>query len=115
MHMITDYTTIKTDYVKQRLKETSWSERQYIEDLMQIENFVDGEAGGMDALYMGNSLKTHYPEEWRAIWMELKPELYKALLEAEKKDTQSSLQRRKGKGTEADTKSKESWKKMGGK
>lgn len=67
------YDEIKTQFVKDRLRETRWYRRRYIDDLMRLERLIaksprTGWAGAI--VYQG--LGERYPVEKACIWAEIK-------------------------------------------
>ena len=112
------YTNAKSNFVKEVIKNTSWNKRQYIERLLDIEKFATTGYCSTGAGYIRMSLKSKYPKEWEAIWLELNPEEYKSTLDYEKKEKErtrkENLQFKKEESLEL-KRDKEAWKKMGGK
>jgi len=63
---------ITTRFVRDRLRETSWADRWYIEDLYHIERFV--KQGGVKSVMQGyrrQALMLHHPVEWECISREI--------------------------------------------
>ena len=83
---MTDFTKIKTKFVKNKLKNTSWSKREYIKQLMFLESWISEEIRGLGAAYKAHVLKEKYAKEYKAIFLELAPEEYKRLKEKEKRN-----------------------------
>ena len=70
--MVADYSTIRTEFVRNRLRETRWEDREYIQQLMGIERIIcQGGArnGAVRVLY--ERLVRRYPVEHGAIYGEL--------------------------------------------
>ncbi len=68
-----DYSTIKTEFVQQRLRETRWEDRQYVQELMAIERIIaqgGPRTGAARLLY--ERLIRRYPVEHSAIVLELR-------------------------------------------
>ncbi len=71
------YDKIVTQFVKDRLKETSWFEREYINALIKLEGFISryphlGWMGGR----MYNGLSLCNPVEKQCIWEEIEEGTY---------------------------------------
>lgn len=111
------YTNIKSNFVKNELKKTSWKDRAYIDDLMKIERLVFGETFGWPTGYIRNYLKTKYPKQWKAIHLELDPKGYKKALELDQKEKKKTQQEEKKFNKEVDEeqqRQKAAWKRAGG-
>ena len=89
---MTDFTKIKTKFVKNKLKNTSWSKREYIKQLMFLESWISEEIRGLGAAYKAHVLKEKYAKEYKAIFLELAPEDYKRL---KKKETKKKKKEKK--------------------
>jgi hypothetical protein len=63
--------SISTQFVRDRLRETSWANRQYIEDLYRLERFLKQGIGGLTSAYLFKSLSDMYPVERECIKREL--------------------------------------------
>ncbi len=67
-----DYSTIKTQFVRDRLRETRWEEREYIQQLMGIERIIcQGGPRNSAARLLYERLVRRYPIEHGAIFSEL--------------------------------------------
>lgn len=80
------YAEIKSKFVKKEVKKTAWKDREYIDHLMSIEKFALGTYVSSGHGYIRNILKGRYPEQWKAIWLELNPLLYKEIVKREKRE-----------------------------
>lgn len=74
--MARDYNEIKTEFVRDRLKETSFEERSYINALMALEIFVDRQMNkkyisSTDGRYF-NELSRRFPMEYECIKKEMR-------------------------------------------
>jgi hypothetical protein len=85
-----DYSAFKTQFVQQRLRETRWEDRQYVQELMAIERLVlQGGPRTAGARLIHERLVRRYPVEYGIIANELRRgELtsdgqFKLLLEAQ--------------------------------
>jgi hypothetical protein len=68
-----DYATIRTQFVQDRLCETRWEDRQYIQELMAIERIVArGAPRAGTARLLCERLLKRYPVEHGAIALELR-------------------------------------------
>jgi len=68
-----DYGTIKTEFVQQRLRETRWEDRQYVQELMAIERLIlQGGPKTAAARLLHERLSKRYPVEYGAIALEIK-------------------------------------------
>jgi hypothetical protein len=80
------YTAVKSEYIKTKIIGTNWnnkSRRNYLNILIELEDYVLNGAGGWaHAIYIG-SLRDHYREEYDKIFKELKPEAYQQQKEQE--------------------------------
>ncbi len=68
-----DYSTIRTQFVADRLKETRWEDREYIQHLMGLERIVlHGGPQNSAARLLYERLVRRYPVEHGAILVELR-------------------------------------------
>ena len=69
-----DYTNIESGFIRDRLSETSWENRGYIEELLrlreQLGRRISGRMGMYDAMSCGLRAK-RYPAEEKALLLEL--------------------------------------------
>jgi hypothetical protein len=69
---VADYSTIRTQFVRDRLRETRWEDREYIQQLMGIERIIcQGGARNSAARLLYERLVRRYPIEHCAIFSEL--------------------------------------------
>jgi len=69
---VTDYSKIRTQFVRDRLRETRWEEREYIQQLMGIERIIcQGGPRNSAARLLYERLVRRYPVEHGAIFSEL--------------------------------------------
>jgi len=80
------YSEIKSEFVKKELKKTAWKEREYIKDLMKIEELATGVLKGVMVFHWTRHYPPRYPAQWKAIWKELNPEGYKRWLDRSRKE-----------------------------
>ncbi|MCK4429578.1 MAG: hypothetical protein KAU95_04325, partial [Candidatus Aenigmarchaeota archaeon] len=110
--------TPKSKFVKKKIKETSWKDREYIKDLIMIEQYVLVGNLGLTTGYIVGRLKSKYPKEWKIIHQELNPKEYKKTLKEEReerlkeKGEEEKFEKEEAKEERRDLKM---WKKLGGK
>ena len=112
------YTDIKSTFVTNELKKTSWKKREYIDDLMKIEMLVSGKTFGLPTGYIRKHLKRKYPQQWKAIFLELDPKGYEKALQRDQKEKEKEQQKEKKfkkEVYEEGERDKEAWKRAGGK
>ena len=85
---------------------------------MDIETFATGDYCSSGAGYIRLILKEKYPEQWKAIWLELNPKGYDQNLKREKKEAE--LEREEGEKFRKEERlevrrDREEWKRIGGK
>jgi len=80
------YKEIKSNYIRQKIRETKWEDRSYISDLMSLESLILTGPGGMAGARLWVKLESQYPEEFKAIYFELKPEKAKEIFERKRKE-----------------------------
>lgn len=80
---MTDFNNIKTQYVRNKLKELEYNEenRNYINSLMVLERYHLGEPFNGMGLMLVNKLENEYNMEYREILKEVNPEGLKEYLE----------------------------------
>ncbi len=111
------YTNIKSELIKEAIKNTPWKKRQYIEDLIFLENSILHGVRGMGSNIRLHCLSSQYEKEYLKLFKELKPPIYKEVLEITRKEKSETRKiNRKIREEEALElkQDKESWKKMGG-
>ena len=85
-----DYGTIKTQFIGDRLKETKWEDREYVQQLMALERIIyqGGPKNGASKVLFERLIR-RYPIEYGAIATELRrgeltsPEEFRLLKEAQ--------------------------------
>lgn len=113
------YTDIKSIFVKNELKKTSLIDSMYIDDLMHLELLVSGKTFGLPTGNIREYLKLKYPDQWKAIFLELNPKGYKKELALDqKKEKKRQRLEEKYAGAEEMRKERqkriEAWKRAGG-
>lgn len=89
---MTDFTKIKSNYVKEKIKGLSYSKKnkKYINDLMKLErSIVEGFKGWAVSLAY-HSLKNKYNKDYDLIFKELDPEGYKEWIQEMKIETRNT-------------------------
>jgi len=109
------YSEIKSEFVKNELKKTAWKDREYIEDLIKIEELATGVWKGVIVFHWTNHFPRKYPQHWKAIWQELNPKEYKEWFDRvqkeEKRDKRQEARWKKEEKEELQQEKKE-WQKM---
>jgi len=112
------YKDIKTEYVRNKVKNLSWNDSEYIDSLMYLESYVLGEIYGWAGNMKAHSLKNKYEMDYWQILKEINPKkfnkLYKEKIEEKvryaKEQEQLWLEEQK-----AEEKAKREWIELGGK
>jgi len=109
---------VNSSLIKNLIKKSNFNNRDYIDDLMDIELYVTGKLYGMWSGYKVNYLKETYPKEFKTIYKELDSKGFKQYLNQKRLDRQKERRlneeykkERKKEFQEA----KSEWKKAGGK
>lgn len=118
-----DYGTIReplTKYVRNKIKQASWKRgkgRDYIQDLLNLEYFIQNGPGGWSGGMLFHNMKDRYEKEYREMMNELDP---KALKRAEEEKRKEMLrEKREEKKAREEERKKEkrehkAWIKLGG-
>lgn len=113
------YTNTQSKFIRETIKKTSWKNRGYIEDLKDIEHFALGGNFGMYVTKLKwDKLSAKYPQEWKAIWEELRPGALARIAKEdreERRKEQEEDRRFKLEEEKERRKALAEWKKMGGK
>lgn len=80
------YNKIKTKYVRNKVRQASLKDKNYIDALIRIEEFANGGVMGLHSGYERLALQEQFSKEWKAINMEMWPKDYKKELEEERKE-----------------------------
>ena len=112
------YKNIKSEFIKNKIKETPWEAREYIDDLIKIEDFIlRGGPHSMAGGYLYHHIKNKYHQEWEIIYKELNPKEYAELIKREKEEKERARKedekRMQEEEKELERKRKE-WIEMGG-
>ena len=74
------YKDIKSQYLKNKIKNLSWEKRDYFDDLMTLEQWILGEISGWATAMMVHGLKGKYEIDYLEILQELRPKRFEELL-----------------------------------
>ena len=104
---------IRTEFVKNKLKglELNRKNKEYIENLIKLEQRISGESFGMMTSYINYMGKNSYPKEYKAIYQELNPQGWKDMKAWEKKEREEE-KREEAEQKEEDLKDEQDFKKM---
>ena len=95
----------------------SWDNRGYIDDLIMIEMFIDGEIHGFGGGYQANNLRLKYEKDYWEIFKELKPDEFKKRFdskEEEEKKFREQYEKYDEEVKKTLEKAKKEWVEMGG-
>ena len=112
------YNQIKSQFIKDKIKGLEWNNKnkEYIDDLVFIENYILGKSGGMGSAYRIHSLKNK--KEYELIYKELNPKEFekekKRELKEKEQEEKEDKEFEKEELKEKEQARKE-WLKMGGK
>ena len=112
------YEEVKSEFIKNKIKETRWEDRGYIDDLLKIEQHALGKLWGLWSGYIAKELESNYPKEWEIIYKEVNPKGWEARMkrerEYEEKKRIEDEERERRKNEEYERNRRE-WIEMGGK
>lgn len=111
------YSKIKSDYIRNRLAETVWADRRYIDDLIRLLQFVTLKVTTASTARSRSVLQQQYPDDWLELCREHSEDKYQhelAQREAARQFSETATAR-----TEADRKAQEAqsrrdWESAGG-
>ena len=112
------YTKVKSNFIKDEIRKTKWCEHKYIDDLITIERYAQGQTFGWMTGYITSRLKSRYSEQWKIIWQEVNPKKYREIAEREKTEEEQMRKEEEGYRKEEQRKLERDfgeWKKIGGK
>jgi len=114
------YNEVKSKFIKEKIKNSNWKkDKEHIDNLIFLEDII---LGKRKMSWMGsfrwNMMEREFPKEFKIIYMELKPEIYKKMiakkrkekLQQEKEDAEFESEEKL-----QEEKEKQEWKKAGGK
>ena len=79
------YKDAKSKFVKQEIKRTEFADRQHIDNLIFLENYI---LGKVKLLWSTSFILNNYAEGYKKILMELDPERYRKEMKFEKKEAE---------------------------
>lgn len=114
---LSNYTNVQTRFVRTKISGTSWSNRQYVDDLMLLELFISRGVQGCASSLHYHQLKSQYSQEYERILHELRPD--RVAKEERERRAQEPEARRFARKLEArrkreEAESRKSWVEMGG-
>jgi len=112
------YTEVKSKFIKEKIKKTSWDDSDDIDILIQIERFVLGERFDLLENYIKKEFEIHYPKEYKAIFKELRPKEWEAMQIDKKKGKERMMRELDEMGEEfvrGEKEKRKDWIKAGGK
>ncbi len=112
------YTEVKSKFIKEKLNKADWKrDKEYIDDLIYIEKYILGKKFGLGVGYKMKALEGEYPEEYKTIFKELKPEIWEKIQEErEKEEKKEKIEEEKEQKQQKSLaqREKEDWIKAGG-
>lgn len=113
---MTKYIEVKSNFIKEKIKQSKFKNRDYIDDLIFLEDYITGKIKGLGfggAMKL-HAVKSHYEKEYIELLKELAPEkLDKFLKEKEKSEKEGKEAEEYLK--EEEKQEREDWIKAGGK
>jgi hypothetical protein len=107
------YAEIKSEFIKRKIRETSWIEHEKIDELICLFKYIRQPPMQYNSGWHFSYLKSHYEEEYLELLHEFSSEAYQSALEEfEKKKKKNSEREELAKKEE--TKLKQEWLKAGG-
>ena len=78
----------KSEVIKEKIKniKLNYKNKKYIEELLDLEDYIVNVVHSMGGNYLYHDLKDRYKKEWKEIYLELKPKVFKQIIEREKKE-----------------------------
>ena len=113
--------TITSAYIIQKIKDTEWKDRQYINILQQLERFIKHGANGIAGNQVYFNIRNSYRTEYLGLLKESSPERYEDELKSEKEQKELAAKKKiidKQKKAIEEAEEKEAYKKwmnLGGK
>jgi hypothetical protein len=80
------YTCVKSNYVRLKIRETTWQDSGYIDDLVTLEHFVLERPHSFAEGMLYGKLRNEYSKEWEGIYKELKPKQLESILTREQRE-----------------------------
>ena len=114
------YNSVKSEFIKDKIKKTKFEDRDYIDDLILLEKVIIGKIKNLG--WLGHmklyGLQSKYKKEYKTIFKELNPKGYAKELAFEKKEIEKEKREEKELEKEMkreEEKERESWMRVGGK
>ncbi len=82
------YSKVKSKFIKNKIKERNWKSKDYIDDLIYLEEYISGEIYGLGGNWKAASMKSEYKKEYDAIFKELKPKDFKQYIKQERREAE---------------------------
>jgi hypothetical protein len=111
------YSAVKPTCIRQQIAGKSFSNREYIDDLVRLEDYILERVHSYASALRYRRLRNSHPDEWEKIYSELDPKGFKRVLrlEREQKAKWESLQEvRKREISLAEARAKQDWAALGG-
>lgn len=107
----------ESELIRALIKRTRWEERQYIEDLRELEDFItkeNCEMRGIDQANRVQALMDAYPDEYATLLREFRPDQYKRFIDVREARRRFQLMSEQERMAREDVKSRLEWMAMGG-
>lgn len=111
------YSEIKSDYIRSRIANTAWDDRQYIHSLVNLLQFVTQRPTTASSARLHSVLRQKYPNDWLALCREHSEERYQhelALCKKVREASERAKTRRESERKAEEAQSREEWEKAGG-
>jgi len=108
------YTNVKSNYIKEKIKNAKFEDKDYIEDLMFLEKGITRPLAGMAGNLKFFGLKSRYSEEYLELLKELAPDKVDKYQKDQKKE-EDRTRKLKEEFKREQEKEKSDWIKAGGK
>ena len=112
-----EYSKITSDYIRSRIAQTSWADREYIDDLVRLARSVTQKPTGALQAWGRDVLERKYPGEWLELCREHSEEKYQQELALRKEVREAEAKRKAEREAEREAEeiqSREDWEKAGG-
>jgi hypothetical protein len=70
------YRAVRSRFIRSLIKSRKWKDHDYIDSLIDLENFILNGPASMAAINVNAYLKKRYYAEWKQILRELRPDDY---------------------------------------
>lgn len=114
------YKQIRSKFIKEKIKGLEWNKKnkEYIDNLVFIEEYILEKVGGMGCAYRIHSLKDDYKKEYESICKELDPKEFKRMKKEEAREKKEEVKinkKLKQEEQKESQKARKEWVEMGGK